>query len=175
MALWNSNKRRAITIDAEYGDGGPSRIITDVLEIRGGSDLSEQFNIEATHGNGRPGMVVSIDAANPGGLVVSHGAYDRTVAGVISGAGGVRPGMLMGQEASAADGDTPVALTGRVWTWCDASTGPIVPGDLLTSSDQPGRAMKVTDYPRAQGAIIGKAMTSLEHGEGLVLVLVSLQ
>lgn len=35
--------------------------------------------------------------------------------------------------------------------------------------------MRVTDYARSQGAIIGKAMTALSEGEGLVLVLVSLQ
>ena len=49
-------------------------------------------------------------------------------------------------------------------------------GDLLTTSDMPGYAMKVTDYDRANGAIIGKAMTGLPAGDkGLVLVLVSLQ
>ena len=52
---------------------------------------------------------------------------------------------------------------------------PIAPGDLLTTADVPGHAMKVTDFPRAQGAIIGKAMTALESGRGMVLVLVSLQ
>jgi hypothetical protein len=62
-----------------------------------------------------------------------------------------------------------------VYCWCDASGGAIEPGDMLTTSDTPGHAMKVTDYPRAQGAIIGKAMTSLEEGRGLVLVLVNLQ
>jgi hypothetical protein len=35
--------------------------------------------------------------------------------------------------------------------------------------------MKVKSPRKAQGAIIGKAMSSLEHGRGLVLVLVSLQ
>jgi hypothetical protein len=36
--------------------------------------------------------------------------------------------------------------------------------------------MKVVDRERAQGAILGKAMTALPQGErGLVLVLVSLQ
>jgi len=52
---------------------------------------------------------------------------------------------------------------------------PIKPGDLLTTSDTPGHAMKVTEHPRAQGAILGKAMSSLESGTGLVLVLVTLQ
>ena len=31
------------------------------------------------------------------------------------------------------------------------------------------------DHARAQGAILGKAMSSLESGEGMVLVLVTLQ
>jgi hypothetical protein len=35
--------------------------------------------------------------------------------------------------------------------------------------------MKVINHARAQGAIIGKAMTELKSGRGLVLVLVTLQ
>jgi hypothetical protein len=35
--------------------------------------------------------------------------------------------------------------------------------------------MKVTNSARAQGAILGKAMTELKTGKGLVLVLVTLQ
>jgi len=35
--------------------------------------------------------------------------------------------------------------------------------------------MKVTDHAKAQGAILGKAMSGLNEGKGLVLVLVSLQ
>jgi hypothetical protein len=66
-------------------------------------------------------------------------------------------------------------LTGRVYCWANASYGPIEPGDLLTTSDTPGHAMKVTDHAKAQGAIIGKAMTELKQGKGLVLVLVTLQ
>ena len=83
--------------------------------------------------------------------------------------------MLMGQEGSEADGKSPVALTGRVYCQADASGGPIEPGDLLTTSDTPGHAMKVIDHTKAQGAILGKAMTSLKKGKGLVLVLVTLQ
>jgi hypothetical protein len=69
----------------------------------------------------------------------------------------------------------PVALSGRVWVYCDATGNSIEPGDLLTTSNVPGHAMKVRNYSRAQGAIIGKAMTGLKSGKGLVLVLVSLQ
>jgi hypothetical protein len=45
----------------------------------------------------------------------------------------------------------------------------------LTTSDTPGHVMKATDYELAQGAIIGKAMSSPTEGRGLILVLVSLQ
>lgn len=107
--------------------------------------------------------------------MVSATAYDNRVAGIISGAGGVEPGMFMGQSGSVADGKYPVALTGRVYCLADAGQHPIQPGDLLTTSAVTGHAMKVIDHNRAQGAIIGKAMTALPQGKGLVLVLVSLQ
>jgi hypothetical protein len=35
--------------------------------------------------------------------------------------------------------------------------------------------MKVTDQAKAQGAILGKAMSGLKSGRGMVLVLVTLQ
>jgi hypothetical protein len=147
-----------------------------VVEIRGGSDLSEMFEVSAANLESvRPGMVTCIDPEDPGKLQVSTEAYARTVAGIISGAGDLRPGMTMGQDGSIADGKHPVALTGRVYCYVDATKNPVVPGDLLTTSDTPGHAMKATDYARAQGAIIGKAMTGLKEGKGLVLVLVSLQ
>ena len=172
IILRDSSGNDEIVLDAEFGDGGPSRIAADVFEVRGGSDLSENFDIR---GDVKPGYLTCIDPQNPGKLVVSGKAYDRTVAGIVSGANGIHPGMLMGQLDSEANGEYPVALTGRVYVWADASVGAIEPGDLLTTAGEPGHAMKVTDYARAQGAIIGKAMTPLAQGKGLVLVLVSLQ
>jgi hypothetical protein len=120
-------------------------------------------------------MVVAIDPANPGKLNISRRAYDRRVAGIISGAGDVKPGMMMGHTGTLADGKHPVALSGRVYVWVDAKRGAIKPGDLLTTSTTLGHAMKATNPARAQGAIIGKAMTGLKAGKGLVLVLVTLQ
>ena len=177
ISLYNSLGERSVIIDSERGSSGDSRIVTDVLEIRGGSDLSEQFEISNTRDGDSPspGMIVCIDPNRPGHLKPSSKAHDRTVAGIISGAGGVRPGMLMGQRDTLADGAHPVALTGRVYCYVDTSHGPIEPGDLITTSDTPGNGMKVTNHDQARGAIIGKAMTSLEDGTGLVLVLVSLQ
>ena len=172
LLFWNkASLENRMAID---GDG---KVSVKVLEITGGSDVSEQFEITTADAKSPPsaGMVVSIDPENPGDLVVSTEAYDRRVAGIISGAGGVKPGMLMGQKGSKADGANPVALTGRVYCWADASNNPIEPGDLLTTSDTPGHAMKVGDYGKAQGAVLGKAMTPLAEGKGLVLILVTLQ
>ncbi len=111
----------------------------------------------------------------PGKLAVAREAYDKKVAGIISGAGGVRTGLIMGQEGTIADGEYAVALTGRVWCFVDAGFGAIQPGDQLTTSNTPGHAMKASDHDRARGAVIGKAMTGLESGKGMVLVLVQPQ
>ncbi|MCF7734125.1 MAG: hypothetical protein K9N23_20745 [Akkermansiaceae bacterium] len=175
--LYNNAGTLTMTLDAEYGVGGPSRVTTGTVEITGGSDLSEQFEINPSDciGTPEPGMIVCIDPNNPGQLLPSSRSYDRTVAGIISGAGGVRPGLLMGQQGSVANGEHPVALTGRVYCMVDAGNGSVSPGDLITTSNTPGHGMKVTDHEKARGAIIGKAMTRLEGGTGLVLVLVSLQ
>jgi hypothetical protein len=171
----DSSGTTSITIDGDYGGTGDGRVITQELQITGGSDLSESFDLVPTHLQVEPGMLLSIDPERPGRLAVSTDSYDRKVAGIISGAGGVKPGLLMGQQGTIADGAYPVALTGRVYCLADASEHPIRPGDLLTTSDVPGHAMRVTDHVRASGAIIGKAMTALAEGRGRILVLVSLQ
>ncbi len=175
LTMQASTGERAIVLDADAD--GVGRIEAGKFEVTGGSDLSENFDIAPATGSGRiePGTVVSIDPASVGQLTVSTEAYDRKVAGIVSGAGGVRTGMVMGQRGSVADGAYPIALTGRVYVKADASGLPIRPGDLLTTSDLPGYAMRVSDHTRAPGATIGKAMTALETGRGLVLVLVTLQ
>lgn len=175
IALYDFDSNATIILDAQPGTG-PGRVTTQVLEITGGADLSEHFVVRPVGGIApAPGAVVCIDPAHPGDLVVSDAPYCRTVAGIVSGAGGVIPGVLMRQEGSAADGILPVALTGRVYVLADADRGPIAVGDLLTTSATAGHAMRVDDHIRAAGAIIGKAMTPLASGRGLVLVLVSLQ
>ncbi len=173
IRLYDSAGVQTIVLDSAYSGNG--RVITGVLQLTGGSDISEQFDIASPLGQAEPGMVVSIDVNKPGKLIVSGSAYDHTVAGVISGAGGVNPGFLMGQTGSIANGAIPVALTGRVWTKCDATTARITPGTLLTTSARVGHAMAATELNRARGAIIGKAMTGLDSGTGLVLVLIQPQ
>jgi len=181
QVLWLERNNSGNFIQA-YG-GGQNKFWVDydgvthtrVLEILGGADLSERFEVGESEAKIEPGMVVSIDPDHEGRLELARTPYDHRVAGVVSGAGGVGPGLLMGHDGTVASGDLPVALTGRVYCRATASNGPIRPGDLLTTSSVPGRCMRVDDLARAQGAILGKAMGSLESGEGLVLVLVGLQ
>lgn len=147
------------------------------LQILGGSDLAEPFDVAASESTpAAPGMVVVIDPNNPGNLMLSAEPYDSKIAGAISGANGLAPGMILrAQGEDMADGEHPIAMTGRVWVWCDASFGAITPGDRLTTSATPGHAMKADDPTHAHGAVIGKAMTPLAEGRGLVLVLINLQ
>jgi len=144
---------------------------SSVVEITGGSDLAEKFEFSEEV---KPGMVVAIDARNAGKLNLARGVYNRQVAGIISGANNLSAGMVLPDVKNSVN-VLPVALSGRVWVYCDAGRRAIRPGDLLTTSATPGHAMKVSNYSRAQGAIIGKAMTSLKTGRGMVLVLVTLQ
>ena len=143
------------------------------IKIVGGSDLAESFPFV---GYQKPdvGHIVSIDVDEPGALRVSDEPYDRKVAGVVSGANQLHAGIVMNKELRDFDNPT-VALTGRVYCWADASFGEIQPGDLLTTSTTPGHAMKVSEHEEARGAIIGKAMSTLTEGKGLVYMLVSLQ
>jgi hypothetical protein len=161
------------TIELDGSYGGDGRVTTDELQIKGGSDLAESFDIEMSE-KIEKGMLLCIDDNNPGKLKISDKAYDRRVAGVLSGANGIKPGIIMGQEGTITDGEYLVTLTGRIYCWADATNESIKPGDMLTTSNIPGHAMKVTDYSKAHGAIIGKAMTSLKSGKGLVLILVTL-
>lgn len=153
-----------------------SEITVDNAITINGADLAEQFDIVATDSvEPIPGMVVSIDPGVPGGLAVSGVAYDRRVAGVISGAGGISPALHLRQPGTIADGDLPVAMSGRVYVYVDADAGgPVAAGDLLTTSATPGHAMRARDRDAMHGAVIGKAMTDLDSGRGLVLVLVNL-
>ena len=166
LAFYNSTN----SVVAAISESGT--LTTKVLTITGGADIAEPFAMSQR--DLPKGAVVIIDEEHPGHLKLSAEPYDRRVAGIISGAGGVNPGLSLSQQG-VVEGDQHVALTGRVYVQADASGGPIRPGDLLTTSALPGHAMKVADHARAQGAILGKAMTVLKDGTGLVLVLVTLQ
>jgi hypothetical protein len=128
-------------------------------------DVSEREKIE-------PGTVMVL--AREGKLEQSSGAYDKKVAGVISGAGEYQPGIVLDKKQSE-NQRLPVALIGKVYCKVDAEYSSIEVGDLLTTSPTPGHAMKASDPLRAFGAVIGKALRPLAAGQGLIPMLIALQ
>lgn len=165
LNFWNSAVGDIMSI---RGDGTVS---VRVLEITG-ADLAEKF---PTTDSVEPGMVVEIDPDTPGHLRKAQGAYNRRVVGVVAGANGLSKGIVLG-NLEGSENHTPIAMSGRVWVYADATERAIEPGDFLTTADKPGYAMAADDLAKAQGAIIGKAMTRLEKGQtGMVLVVVNLQ
>jgi hypothetical protein len=151
-----------------------------ILQITGGADLAEHLNV--ADGNPEdefqvvPGMVVSIDTSGSRKFKLADEPYDKKRVGIISGGNGVSPGLVLRDQGNpTADGEHPIALTGQVWCYADATFGAIQPGDLLTTSLTPGHAMKVTDYAQARFAVLGQALTPLARGRGWVQVLVGKQ
>lgn len=143
-----------------------------VIELGKGLDYAEGFDVSGDPSVVPAGTVLVIDPENPGRLARSSRAYDRKVAGIVAGANGLGSGVRLGTGQF----DRDVALAGRVYCNVLALGDGIQPGDLLTTSEVPGYAMKVRDHDRAQGAILGKAMEPLGAGErGQILVLVTLQ
>jgi hypothetical protein len=135
------------------------------------ADCAEEFNIEESR-EPEPGTVMIIDSEDK--LRISSKPYDKRVAGVISGAGDYKPGMILDKRYSQKN-RKPLALVGKVYCKADACFSPIEVGDLLTTSSTEGHAMKAVDPLMAFGAIIGKALRSLTGGKGLIPILVALQ
>lgn len=166
---------KTLEIDGDWGSSGKSRIVVDELQITGGADFAEYFNMV---GEIVPevGSVLSVSGNGSANLEISNKPYDSNVVGVLSGANGVNPGIMLKQKDNdIANGDYPVAITGRVYVKAEAYKNEIKPGDLLTSSDKAGFAMKATKKKKYAGAIIGKALTGLQNEEGFVLVLLGVK
>jgi hypothetical protein len=135
------------------------------------ADCAEDFDISAAEPVA-PGMVMVLGADDA--LKPCQHAYDKRVVGVVSGAGDYRPGIVLDKHPDRANRSS-VALLGKVFCRVDADYGPVTAGDLLTTSDTPGHAMKAADPFRAFGSVIGKALRSLEVGQGLIPILIALQ
>jgi hypothetical protein len=153
---------------AGYFDGNIT--VTGDIQIPG-ADCAEHFETSCPEAI-EPGMVMVIDDA--GALKPCQLPYDRRVAGVISGAGDLRPAIILDKHMDPCT-RRPLALIGKVNCQVDASHASIEVGDLLTTSTRTGHAMKADDQHRAFGAVLGKALRPLQTGQGLIPILVALQ
>jgi hypothetical protein len=135
------------------------------------ADCAEDFDICGTE-QIEPGTVMVL--GEEGKLEPSQKPYDKRVAGVLSGAGNYKPGIVLDRQRSS-NIRKPIALLGKVYCKVDAQYGAIEVGDLLTTSYTLGHAMKVAEPLRGFGTVIGKALRPLTAGQGLIPILIALQ
>lgn len=139
--------------------------------ILGNADAAEDFELAAA-AEATPGAVMVLTGAGTVGPCAA--AYDRKVVGVVAGAGSFRPAIVLGRRPGLDERRVPISVMGKAACQADAAYGAIEVGDLLTSSATAGTAMRVADAPRAFGAVIGKALTPLREGTGLVEMVIGL-
>lgn len=136
------------------------------------ADCAEDFEVRVDH-DASPGTVMVI--TDGGILEESSYCYDKRVAGVIAGAGDLRPGLILGRSKDGDGKRRPIALIGCTYCKVEADSFAVEIGDLLTTSSLPGYAMKSMDSTRSSGAVIGKALEALQGGKRLIKIMVSLQ
>jgi hypothetical protein len=158
------DQRMAIT------EAGEVEVTTDIRLLN--ADCAEDFDVSEEAEEIEPGTVVVID--EEGAVKQSQQAYDKRVAGVISGAGEYRSAIILDKRGGRAD-RMPVALMGKVGCKVDAHYSSIEVGDLLTTSPTPGHAMKADDPLKALGSVIGKALRPLKGGQRIIPILAALQ
>jgi hypothetical protein len=136
-----------------------------------GNDIAEPFDMTDKEGL-EMGDVVIIDPDNPLHVKKSIMEYDTLVAGIVSSR--EQAGYIAGGRSDGTS-DKPLALAGRVLCKVTAENGMIAIGDLLTTSNTPGFAMKATDREKSFGSVIGKALQPLDDNNGIIMILVALQ
>jgi len=159
LVLGDDTKAR-ISLEGDTGD-----------IVLANADCAEEFDI-VDEASAVPGTVMVMQ--DDGRLAQSLVPYDKRVAGVVAGAAGHRPGIILGKRKTQCH-RLPIGLLGRVSCKVDADYTSISVGDLLTTSATPGHAMKATDPSQAFGAVLGKAMAALAAGRGLLPILIALQ
>lgn len=145
-------------------------VVTGDIRL-GNADCAEDFDV-AGRELADLGTVMVLNES--GELVASTRPFDKRVAGVISGAGDYKPGIVLDRRENE-PGRQPIGLVGKVYCKVDAQFGPILAGDLLTTSPTTGHAMATHDPIQSFGAVIGKALRPQPSGQGLIPILIALQ
>ncbi|WP_213803757.1 tail fiber protein [Granulicella sp. dw_53] len=137
-----------------------------------GGDYAESVNTSGDHKKYEPGDLLVLSDDSGSDVSKSSQPYSTLVTGIYS----TKPGVIGRRQAGEkSDREIPMAMVGIVPTKVSAENGPIRRGDLLVTSATEGYAMKGTDHGRMLGAIVGKALGSLDSGMGVIEVVVSLQ
>jgi hypothetical protein len=113
------------------------------------ADLAENYTSDQTL---MPGQVVIFGGEAEVTLTTLD--HDRRIAGVVS----TNPAYLMNSELAGYS----IALTGRVPCYVK---GPVSKGDIITSSNIAGVAIKVDDSLYKPGCVIGKSLENISNDE----------
>lgn len=167
----SSSTQVAIRVNTQYSqrlcsnaaDGSTNQMVRLGDCLSGGSDLAEMYG---SHGDLKPGDVVSIDESTPVEHVLADNmittskawvkkASDANHKGVIGIVSTNPGGEILGQNLfKSSEYPVAIALAGRVTLKVSTSAGPISVGDALTTSTIPGIAIKASK----PGYIIAKAL-----------------
>ena len=140
----------------------------------GPRDLAENYfstdSLEA-------GDVVALADGGDEAIGLTSTARDSRVIGIVSSEPGVLLGSLHFEPLADDDARTayPVALLGCVPCKVTDEGGPIRRGDLLTPASRPGHAMRAEPDSQRPGTIVGKALGTLDSGDGRIEVFVMLR
>ena len=160
------------------GTTNPTSMLHVTGDVRVDGNISAKYQDLAEWVPARPGLVngtvLVVDRDKVNHVLPAATPYDTGVAGVVS----AQPGIVLGEP-----GNDKVMVThnGRVRVKVDAQYGAIAVGDLLLTSPTPGHAMRSIPVNlggveiHRPGTILGKALESIENGQGEILVLLTLQ
>ena len=119
-----------------YGKGGrPAGFFEGDVEVTGdirlkNADYPEDFDVSGV-AKVEPGTVMVL--GSEGSILGSRQPYDKRVAGVVSGAGNYKPGIVLDDQQISGNRQ-PLALLGKVHCKVDAQFGAVEVSDLLTTS-----------------------------------------
>ena len=192
LEIYDSKEERVLSFDSKYailklgnkGNDGDLQVLDKKGKVRirldgdsgdiklHGADCAENFNVTKsdTVTSGTVLVIGDNDTLHP----CKH-PYDKRVAGVVSGANGYKPGIILDSKLDKENTRFPIALSGKTYCKVDATYSKVEAGDLLTTSPTIGYAMKADDPMKSFGSVIGKALKPLHGGKGLISILVALQ
>jgi len=121
------------------------------------ADVAEHY---ASRDTLSPGNLVTLDPESKTSVLMTTKSYDEKTLGIVS----TNPGLILGQgeQENATLKTYPIALSGRIPVLISQDSAPIKIGDYLTSSNEPGRAMKAT----VAGPIVAMALENWDPMTG---------
>ena len=184
LSMKNDEDKERIRLDADHSQISLRAGRKETIRLDGeaeyitlaNANIAIEFEVSDSE-EVEPGSVMVL---NPDGTVQQCRDFmDERVVGVVTGADGHKPGLILNRKNSQ-NNRVSIALMGVVYCKVMATdTAPIEVGTMLTTSPKRGFAMRpqVLSQSNTAGstALIGKALAAIESGTGLIPILVTLQ